>query len=63
MNKIFKFIKNYQDYRLRKFCIKQVCKSSIIQTHASEVDPETGIAYQDPLAKEAEMLYKFTKGE
>lgn len=51
------------DQDLRMYCAELVCKSNITQTTAETINPDTGIGYQVSLAREAELLYKFIKGE
>ncbi|WP_163173304.1 hypothetical protein [Bacteroides sp. 51] len=58
-----KSFKSYQDYRLRKWCVKCVCKSSIAKPFGAHLDADTGSPIPEPLASEAHAMYLFIRGE
>lgn len=51
------------DTDLRIFCAELVCKSNITVTSDVYADFSSGMSCKASLAKEAELLYKFIKGE
>jgi len=54
-----KKLSEMSDQELRKWCVEQVCKSSITQTYINHIDCKTPLNV--PLAVESDLLYQFIK--
>lgn len=57
-----KFIVRYKDYRIRKYCVKHICNSSITKPYGRHYDPDSGAVKSEPLSYEAYSMYRFLKG-